>query len=62
MYYYDTFDPMNEADFQTYLSTATTEYAQNHIEAGTWTAENALSLATQKYQELLSDGTLSFIV
>ena len=51
--------PMNETEFQMYLSTAIAEYAQDHIEAGTRTPENALSLATQQYQELLPNGLSS---
>ena len=47
---------MNEAKYQAYLSTAIAGYAQGHVDAGNWTAENALGLATQQYHELLPDG------
>ena len=48
--------PMNETTYQAYLSTAIAEYAQDHVDAGNWTAESALDLATQQYRELLPEG------
>ena len=48
--------PMNEANYQAYRSTAIADYAQDHVDAGNWTAENALDSATQQYHELLPDG------
>ncbi len=40
--------PMNETDFQKYTNTVIAEYAQEHVIAGRWTAENALQSAIQE--------------
>lgn len=48
--------PMNETEYQEYLDVAIANYAQEHVKAGRWTAENALKSATQEYQQLLTDG------
>ena len=50
---------MSEANYQIYLSTAIVEYAQGHVDAGNWTAERALDLATQQYQKALPNGLYS---
>lgn len=48
--------PMNETEYQEYLDFAIADYAQEHVKAGRWNAENALQSATQEYQQLLPDG------
>jgi ribosomal protein S18 acetylase RimI-like enzyme len=52
-------EPMNETQFQSYLSTAVQDYAEAHIKAGDCRPEEALTLAQKDYQELLPDGLLS---
>jgi len=48
--------PMDETDFQEYLSTAIADYAQDHVVAGRWTSEDALKMATQEYNQILPNG------
>jgi RimJ/RimL family protein N-acetyltransferase len=48
--------PMKETEYQEYLAVAIADYAQEHVKAGRWNAENALQSATQEYQQLLPDG------
>lgn len=48
--------PMNETEYQEYLAVAIPDYAQEHVKAGRWNAENALQSATQEYQQILPDG------
>lgn len=51
--------PMNDADFQAYLAVAIPDYAQEHVQSGRWSAEEALQRAQQEYQQLLPDGLQS---
>jgi RimJ/RimL family protein N-acetyltransferase len=48
--------PMSEAEFQAYLDSALQDYAQEHVRAGNWDAQNALQLAEQQFHHLLPDG------
>ncbi len=48
--------PMNETEYREYLDVAIANYAQEHVKAGRWNAENALQSATQEYSEILTDG------
>jgi ribosomal protein S18 acetylase RimI-like enzyme len=49
-------EPMTEAEFQSFLETAVTEYAQDNVAAGRWTEEEALEKSKQEFHELLPDG------
>ncbi len=51
--------PMNETDFQAYLAFAIPDYAQEHVQSGRWSAEEALEQAQKQYQQLLPDGLQS---
>ncbi|HVB22597.1 MAG TPA: GNAT family N-acetyltransferase [Ktedonobacteraceae bacterium] len=48
--------PMNETEYQEYLDVAIANYAQEHVRAGRWNAEDALQKATQEYADILTDG------
>lgn len=48
--------PMTEAEFQAYTDSSVRDYAQEHVRAGNWSAENALQLAEQQLHQLLPDG------
>jgi ribosomal protein S18 acetylase RimI-like enzyme len=47
---------MTEADFLTYHEMAITEYAQEHVRSGRWSAEEAPTHAEREYQQLLPAG------
>jgi len=47
---------MDEAEFQNYLKESIPEYAQEHVKAGRWSAEEALQRATEECEEILTDG------
>jgi GNAT superfamily N-acetyltransferase len=49
-------DPMTEDEFVAWRTPSVQSYAQMHIEAGTWTAEEGLSLAEKEFGQLLPDG------
>ena len=49
-------EPMNEAEFQNYLKVSIPEYAQEHVKAGRWSAEEALQRAKEEYDEVMPDG------
>lgn len=49
-------EPMNETEYQQYLSASVAEYAQEHVKAGRWNTEDALQKATQEYADILTDG------
>jgi RimJ/RimL family protein N-acetyltransferase len=51
--------PMNETEYQEYLAVSIADYAQEHVKAGRWNAEEALQKAAQEYQALLPDGVSS---
>lgn len=48
---------MSEADYQAYLDKAVRTYAQEHVVAGNWLAEEALEKAKKQYDDLLPQGT-----
>jgi ribosomal protein S18 acetylase RimI-like enzyme len=48
--------PMNETEYQEYLAVSIAEYAQEHVKAGRWNAEEALQKATQEYAGILTAG------
>jgi len=47
---------MTATDYEKYLSFAIKDYAQDKITAGTWNPEEAISLATKSFNELLPEG------
>lgn len=51
-----TLEPMTEAEYQNFLEPAIAEYAQNHVQAGQWTAEEAAEKARKEFLDLLPDG------
>jgi ribosomal protein S18 acetylase RimI-like enzyme len=48
--------PMTEPEFQTYRQRAVTEYAEEHVAAGSWSAEEAQERATAEFEQLLPAG------
>lgn len=48
--------PMNESDFHTYCERAISEYAEEHVRGGRWSAAEAYEQAAKAYQKLLPDG------
>ncbi|MHB8599336.1 MAG: GNAT family N-acetyltransferase [Ktedonobacteraceae bacterium] len=48
--------PMNETEYQEYLAVSIAGYAQEHVKAGRWNAEEALQKATQEYADILTEG------
>ncbi|MSP14518.1 MAG: GNAT family N-acetyltransferase [Chloroflexi bacterium] len=48
--------PMNGEDFQSWLVQTIQEYAAEKVQAGNWSASNALELSQSEFQELLPDG------
>jgi GNAT superfamily N-acetyltransferase len=48
--------PMTETEFTTYLDVTLAEYAQDHVKAGNWSAEEALAQAEKQVQQMLPDG------
>jgi len=51
--------PMNESDFHTYLTSSIADYAQEHVKAGNWSAEEAQQKAEEEFQQLVPDGLAS---
>lgn len=51
--------PMNETEYQEFLDSAVADYAQDHVKAGQWNAEEALQASRQEFQALLPDGVSS---
>lgn len=51
-----TLKPMTEAELQSYLEPAITEYAYGHVTNGQWVQEEALEKARKEFQELLPEG------
>ncbi|MCM3667852.1 GNAT family N-acetyltransferase [Mesobacillus maritimus] len=47
---------MNSSEFEQYLSHAIRGYADEHVKAGNWNEQEALSKATKEYERLLPDG------
>jgi RimJ/RimL family protein N-acetyltransferase len=48
--------PMTQADYLAFLETAVTEYAEEHVRSGRWSAEEAPARAAREYEQLLPDG------
>ena len=48
--------PMTESEFETYLARLIPEYAQEHLQAGSLTPENALQESERQTRALLPDG------
>ena len=51
-----TLEPMTEAEYQRFLEPAIAEYAHDHVQAGQWTAEEAVEKARNEFLALLPDG------
>ncbi|WP_430601688.1 hypothetical protein IGJ02_001654 [Enterococcus sp. DIV0724b] len=51
-----TLKEMTATDYEKYLSFAIKDYAKDKITAGTWNEEEAISLATKSFSELLPSG------
>lgn len=48
--------PMTDTQFSTFLQTLTHGYAQDHVKAGNWSADEAQARAEEQLQELITDG------
>ena len=48
--------PMTETELQRFLETAIVEYAQRHVEAGQWTAEESVEKSRKEFEDLLPQG------
>lgn len=48
--------PMSQIEFESYVESLVQEYAQEHVEAGNWSAEEALQMAEESTRRLLPDG------
>jgi ribosomal protein S18 acetylase RimI-like enzyme len=48
--------PMTQAEFETYREPAIRAYAREHVQAGNWSAEEALQRAETSYHDLLPEG------
>lgn len=48
--------PMTEREFTTYLTKAIPEFAQDKVDAGQWSADEALALSRSGYAEMLPQG------
>lgn len=51
--------PMTEAEFETYLEQAVKTYADEKVEAGNWSPEEASGRSAQDFRELLPEGAAS---
>lgn len=51
-----TLRPMTDEAFEAYLALAVDDYAQEHVRAGNWTAEEAQEMARAQYDHFLPDG------
>lgn len=47
---------MSEVDFKAYLEEIIPDYAQEHVQSGRWTAEEALAASQAEFAQLLPDG------
>jgi len=47
---------MSQTEFEAYLASAVQEYAQEHVRAGNWSADQALQMAEESFHRLLPDG------
>ncbi|MFD1019647.1 GNAT family N-acetyltransferase [Thalassobacillus hwangdonensis] len=48
--------PMDNKEFKAYLELSINDYASEHVRAGNWTEEEALTNATEQFNMLLPDG------
>jgi ribosomal protein S18 acetylase RimI-like enzyme len=48
--------PMNQSEFEDYLDFSVQDYAQEHVRAGNWSADQALQMAEESFRKLLPDG------
>lgn len=51
--------PMTQAEFDKFLATEITEYAQEHVKAGNWHPDEALRLSKAEHDKLLPNGLAS---
>ena len=51
-----TLRPMTDEEYQAYLALAVDDYAEEHVRAGNWTAEEAHAQAEAEYARYLPDG------
>lgn len=49
-------DKMNSSEFERYLSYAIKNYADEHVKAGNWDEQEAISKATKEFEVLLPEG------
>lgn len=49
-------DKMNSREFEEYLKYAIKNYAGEHVKAGNWNEQEAISKSTKAYEELLPEG------
>jgi len=47
---------MNQSEFEDYLDFSVQDYAQEHVRAGNWSADQALQMAEESFRKLLPDG------
>lgn len=50
---------MTEAEFEAFLAKSIASYAEEHVRAGNWDAEEALALSEKEFKDLLPDGLAS---
>ena len=51
-----TLRPMTDEEYRAYLALAVDDYAEEHVRAGNWTAEEAHAQAEAEYARYLPDG------
>jgi ribosomal protein S18 acetylase RimI-like enzyme len=49
-------DKMNASEYQQYIRVAISNYAEEHVKAGNWNEQEAISKATAEYERLLPEG------
>ncbi len=50
------FVAMSQSEFEEYYESAVQDYAQEHVKAGNWLAEEAQQMSEESYRKLLPDG------
>lgn len=50
---------ISESEYRAWLEQVIKDYAQDKIDAGTWSPDEALTLSQKEFDELLPDGTAS---
>jgi GNAT superfamily N-acetyltransferase len=48
--------PMSQTEFEGYLESSVRDYAQEHVRAGNWSADEALRMSEETFHKLLPDG------